>query len=465
MGSGVDRAATHAPGERHPITSGRVNSRRCAANRRPRPPRDCWVPVGWYGVPLRIRPNARPRLPVTGDRVEEVHPGSLGVTKPVSSGGITTSGRSPRAEPVQRLRHRFRNTGRSAWHRMQNNLLVAAQAGLAAALSWVVARELLNNPQPTFAPAAAVGVIAAALGNRFRRAIELIGGVLLGLAIGDLLIILLGTGPIQTGLIVFLAITAASALRGSGALLVQAGATAALVATLTPTTSDLELPRTLNALVGGVVGLFVVLVLAPLNPLRAVRRVADPALDQFAREMTAAAHALARADAREVEAVLDRMRDAEPELNQLLEVVTAAAEVVRLSPLRWRRRRALNAYREGVQHMERAFRNSRSLVRRINTTLRDEERVPPDLPAGVEHFGEAVRLLHREFLATQEPVQARKRALEAVREAGRAYRHGLGFSGAIVASQLRAVASDLLRATGLPRDEARHLVQQAAADG
>ncbi|MFI6784612.1 aromatic acid exporter family protein [Micromonospora sp. NPDC050276] len=339
---------------------------------------------------------------------------------------------------------------------------MAAQAGLAATLSWVVAREVLNNPQPTFAPVAAVGVIAAALGNRFRRAIELIVGVVLGIAIGDLLIILLGTGPLQTGVIVFLAVATAAVLRGSGALLVQAGVTAALVATLTPTAPDLELPRTLNALVGGLVGLFVVLVLAPLHPLRAVRRVADPALDRFAREMTAAARALARADADQAEEVLDRMRNAEPDLDHLLEVVSAADEVVRLSPPWWRRRRVVNAYRDGVQHMERAFRNSRGLVRRINTAVRDEEPVPPELPAGIELFGEAVRLLNREFLAARKPVRARERALAAAREAGRAYRQGLGFSGGIVASQLRAVASDLLRATGVSRAEARRLIRQAA---
>lgn len=33
----------------------------------------------------------------------------------------------------------------------------------------------------------------------------------------------------------------------------------------------------------------------------------------------------------------------------------------------------------------------------------------------------------------------------------------------IVASQLRTVANDLLRATGVPRDEARRLVRRAAA--
>ncbi|SCG40874.1 FUSC family protein [Micromonospora coxensis] len=367
------------------------------------------------------------------------------------------------ADATGPLRDRLSGIGRDSYRRLQTYLIVAVQAGLAAALAWVLAGRVLGNPEPTFAPAAAVGVIAAALGNRTRRTVELIVGVVLGIAVGDLLIAVFGTGPWQTGVIVFLAITGAVLVRGGGALMTQAGGTAVLIATLTPTAPDLELPRTVNALVGGAVGLFVVLVLAPLNPLRTVRRVADPALDLFAREMSASARALATGDARDAERVLDRMRAAEPELSRLGEVVGAADEVVRFSPVRWRRRRALAAYRRGVEHMDRAFRNSRALVRRIGTTLRDGEPVPAGLPAAVEHFGEAVRLLHREFLAAREPVRARDRVLAAVREAGAACRQDMGFSGTIVVSQLRTAANDLLRATGVPRDEARRMVRRAAA--
>lgn len=364
---------------------------------------------------------------------------------------------------VPAARDRMADVGRNSWQRLQAYLIVAVQAGLAAALSWLVASEVLGNPEPTFAPAAAVGVIAAALGNRARRTIELVVGVVLGIAVGDLLILAVGTGPWQTAIIVFAAVTVAAAVRGTGALMTQAGGTAVLIATLTPTTPGLELPRAINALVGGLVGLFVVLVLAPLNPLRTVRRVADPALDLFARQMSASAQALAEGDAHRAEQVLDQMRDTETELKRLDEMVHAAHEVVRLSPVRWRRRRTLAAYARGVDHMDRAYRNSRTLVRRIGTTLRHGEPVPPDLPAAVEQLGEAVRLLHREFLAAGEPAQARERVLSAVEHAGAACRQDIGFSGTVVVSQLRTAANDLLRATGIPRDEARRLVRHAAA--
>lgn len=365
--------------------------------------------------------------------------------------------------PVAWARDRVRRAGRNGHQRMQTYLMVAAQAGLAATIAWVVAAHLLHNAEPTFAPAAAVGVIAAGYGNRARRTVELIVGVLVGITVGDLLIVAFGTGPWQTGVIVFLAVGAAALVRGSGALMTQAGGTAVLVATLTPTAPDLELPRTVNALVGGATGLLVVLLLAPINPMRTVRRVAGHALDIFAREMTAAAEALACGDARAAEESLDRLRAARSELDQLDGAVTAADEVVRYSPVRWRRRRTLAAYRRGVKHMNRSFGNSRALVRRIGTVLRDREPVPPDLPAAVERFGEAVRALHRDFLAAREPVGARERVLRAVRHAGVACREEVGFSGTIVVSQLRTAANDLLRATGVPRKQARQMVRRSAA--
>jgi uncharacterized membrane protein YgaE (UPF0421/DUF939 family) len=353
--------------------------------------------------------------------------------------------------------------GRDSVRRLRTYFIIGVQAGLAAAIAWLIAYEVLGTEEPTFAPAAAVAVIAASLGNRARRTVELLLGVGLGIVAGDLLIALLGTGPWQTGLIVFLAVTGAAAVRGTGLLMTQAGATAVLVATLTPGNPGLELPRTINALTGSVVGFVVMLVLAPLNPLRTVRRVAEPSLDLFARQISACATSLADRDVRLAEAVLDQMRDSEPKLTQLTEVVTAADEVVRFSPLRWRRRRDMRAYRHGAKHMALAFRNSRTLVRRAGTALRDAEPVPPDLPAALDHYAAAVRLLHREFLAGQEPVLARERVLQAVRNAGQACRQDIGFSGTIVVSQLRTVANELLRATGVRRDEARRLVRRAAA--
>ncbi|MGV9806844.1 hypothetical protein [Micromonospora chersina] len=82
------------------------------------------------------------------------------------------------------------------------------------------------------------------------------------------------------------------------------------------------------------------------------------------------------------------------------------------------------------------------------------EPVPPDLPAAIETFGQALRLLHRDFLAGRTPEIARSQALHAVEAGRRARSAGLGFSGTIVASQIFIAAGELLQASGLTKAEA-----------
>ncbi|MGW5082587.1 FUSC family protein [Micromonospora echinospora] len=320
---------------------------------------------------------------------------------------------------------------REAFERLRRYFIVALQAGLAAGLAWYVAASVLKNPQPLFAPAAAVGTIAAAIGNRIRRTAELLGGVIVGVLVGDLIIKLIGAGPVQTGLVVALAISLAVVIRGSGAVMVQAGSTAVLLGTVEPSAPDLAVPRTANALVGGGVAMVVAL---PLNPVRVVHRAAGPTLDLFASELTAAASALAARDAGAAEAALTRLEAAEVERKQTTESVGAAREVTALSPWRWRRRAPLRRYQNAAAHLELAYTNSRNMVRRVVALLEAGEPVPRALPVAVERFGQSLRLLHRDFLAGRAPDIARVRAREAAEQAGRARAAGLGFSGTIVAS-------------------------------
>ncbi|GAB3957109.1 hypothetical protein GCM10027614_71560 [Micromonospora vulcania] len=110
--------------------------------------------------------------------------------------------------------------------------------------------EVLHVSQPVFAPISAVSTLAASVGQRLRRTIELIIGVTVGVVIGDLLLTLIGTGWWQLSLIVILAIAVALFLVGSAPVVIQAGATAVLIATLSPSVRDLEIPRFVDALVG-----------------------------------------------------------------------------------------------------------------------------------------------------------------------------------------------------------------------
>ncbi|MEU8254406.1 FUSC family protein [Micromonospora inaquosa] len=342
---------------------------------------------------------------------------------------------------------------------------LALQAGLAAALSWFVAHSLLHVSQPVFAPISAVSTLAASVGQRLRRTIELIIGVTVGVLIGDLLLLVIGTGWWQLALVVVLAIVVALFLAGSAAVVIQAGATAVLIATLSPTVRDLEIPRFVDALVGGGVALLVTAVLLPLNPLRVLNRAARPAMDLLASQLEATAEALATRDAVQARTARGELRQSAGRLKAFVEATQGAQEASTLSPVYWRHRHGpVGRYAQAAEPIDRATRNSGTLIRRSVTLIEDGEPVPESLPTAVADLAQTVRLLKRQFAAGTEPNRAREEALRAVRTAGQAYRDGVGFSGAVVVAQIRTTVSDLLVASGLVQEDANRLVRRAFGD-
>ncbi|XVV12305.1 FUSC family protein [Actinoplanes sp. CA-131856] len=349
---------------------------------------------------------------------------------------------------------------RAGVRRVRGGLALAVQAGVAAGLAWFVAHDLFGRPAPFFAPIAAVITLASSVGQRVKRTSELVLGVAIGIGIGDALILLIGSGPWQIGLIVVLAVLVATAVGGGTPLVVQSASSAVLVATLTSSTG-LPWTRFLDALVGGGIGLIVMTLLLPLNPLSVVRRAADPALQALADGLHRVAAGLGEKDRDEVRDALAGLRAAEGAFAAFSAAVTAARENVAFAPARWRNRGALALYVDGADQVTYMLRNVRVLSRRVDTALGDDEPVPAVLPVSVALLGDAVELLKQEWAKGVEPVAARERALRAATECGRAYEEGVGFSGGVIVAQIRTAATDLLRASGVDYAEAPRLVRRA----
>ena len=355
---------------------------------------------------------------------------------------------------------RSRSGVKAALHRVRGGLALALQSGVAAGLAWFIAHEVIGRPTPFFAPIAAVITLASSVGQRVRRTAELVVGVAIGIGIGDSLILLIGSGPWQIGLVVILAIVVATAVGGGTPLVIQSASSAVLVATLTAATG-LPWTRFFDALVGGAVGLTVMTILLPLNPLTVVRRAADPALRALAGGLRRVGAGLADRDPDEVEAALQGLRAAEGTFAAFAAAVAAASENVAFAPARWRNRGALAEYVDGAAQITYALRNSRVLTRRVLTALNDEEPIPPVLPTSIKLLGDAVDLLREEWAKGVEPTATRERAMRAAAESGRAYDEGVGFSGGVVVAQVRTTVADLLRATGIDHAEATRLVRRA----
>ncbi|MFE9955627.1 aromatic acid exporter family protein [Micromonospora sp. NPDC005299] len=356
--------------------------------------------------------------------------------------------------------------GRLRLRQLELTVVIAVQAGLAAALAALLAQRLLGSGAHVFAPAAAVGTIATAIGQRARRTFELLVGVGLGIVVGDVLRDLLGSGSWQTGLVVTLAVATALLVAGRGGALVgQAGGTAVLIATLAPVEPGLELPRIFDALVGGLVGLFVVALLLPVNPLRVLDRATEPIVTALTTELDAVARALTTRDADAAVHSLDRMRGLDADVGRLNEALSGAEEVVTLAPVRWRRRARFHRYAAAAQHLERVILYARSVARRSATALQYDEPIPPTLADAVTRLGEAVRVMRRECRDGEDLTDTRRLIRESAELAGRAWAQGARSYGDGVITDLRTADSELLRATGCDPNEANRMVRTAAGAG
>jgi uncharacterized membrane protein YgaE (UPF0421/DUF939 family) len=343
------------------------------------------------------------------------------------------------------------------------SLGLAAQAALAAGIAWFVAHNLLHHVQPYFAPISAVATLAVSVGQRMRRAFEIVLGNAFGILLGEILVLIIGRGAWQVSLVVLLAIVIAIFAGGSPALVMQSASASVLVVAIIPSSENYLLSRFNDAIVGGSVGLAVMALLLPLNPLTVVSHAAGPLLDDLANGLAKTAEALAERDPDKAQTALKNLRGAERHFAALKDAIVAGREISRLAPMRWGKRNALSQYIEGYDHLGHTMRNGRVLVRRCVTALRDEEPVPPPLISALHSLADAIRWLRREYAHEMPPDASRSATIRAVRSAAQAYQSGVEFSGSVVVAQIRSMATDLLRATGMDQQEADRTVRKAVA--
>ena len=345
--------------------------------------------------------------------------------------------------------------------RLPSNAWPILQAAVAAGLAYLLAVSVLGNEQPFFAPVAAVVTLGLAPGERGRRAFEVALGVAVGLAIADVAVRLIGVGAAQIGVVVALAM-AAAVLVGERRLLVnQAAISAILVVALQPPDAAFSPDRFVNALVGSGIALGISH-LFPLNAERLVERAARPIFDELAAALDEISGALDGGDRERAEGLLERVRGIDERVRSFNEALSAGYETARLSPTGRRSIKHLELYSGASIRIELSVINTRVLARGAANVLRRGEVVPPTLPAAIRDLSRAVRALGSYLEESMGPEAARRCALEAARSATETLkeRHDLGAS--VLVGQVRSMAVDLLRSTGMNQAEALAALEEAA---
>jgi uncharacterized membrane protein YgaE (UPF0421/DUF939 family) len=370
-----------------------------------------------------------------------------------------------RAQPLlEEAAQRSRTSARVRADRLKLAARSIAQVTLAALGAWVVATEVVGHARPFFAPVAAIITLGLTLGQRGRRAVEVVIGVTLGIAVGDLLVLALGTGAWQLAVVVALSFTVALLLGPGQMFAQQAAVSAALVATLQPPTGGITFARALDALVGGTIALIVNALVLPADPARIVRQAARPVLLELAAVLEDIARALTTRDPEAAQAALDRGRGIDELQRDFEEALAVGRETARLAPPRWRRLGIVETYAAAAAQIDLAVRNVRVLARAARRAVDLDDNVPEGVHAALADLAAAVRALD-DVLCDPDATRAgsvREPALRAAARATLVLEQTGNMSVSVIVGQIRSTAVDILRGSGMTYREAADAVRAAA---
>ncbi|HSF97180.1 MAG TPA: FUSC family protein [Ornithinibacter sp.] len=349
--------------------------------------------------------------------------------------------------------HLARGVDRLRWR-----WVLIAQIGVAVLVSWLVAKHVLGHTNPFFAPVTAILCLGLTYGQRLRRIAEVTIGVAIGVLVGDLVVLVLGSGAWQMALVVVVAMSLAVVLSSGQLLVIQAGVQSVFIVALVADQSA-AFSRWLDAVVGGVVAL-VIGAVAPTSPVRRPRQEAARTVREVSSTLRVVVTALHGRDRVLADAALNRSRAME---GQLVELRTAASEgvaVVRQSPLLRGHAPMAQAASELVVPLDRCVRNLRVLARRASVSITRHEVVPDRYVDLVAALADASDDLARVLDEHAAPTAARA-VLERVAGLSARVDPGAGLSAEMIRGQVRSMVVDLLVVAGLDDDEALLLVPES----
>ena len=347
---------------------------------------------------------------------------------------------------------RTRRALRTARSRLRGRMLPIVQNAIAAVAAWSLATVLLPDPRPAFAAIAAVIAVGVTHGERAGRAFQLVAGVVVGITVATLLISVIGTGPWQIGVLVILAMAAATALGGGEIVVVEAAVSAILLVALDPGAADGFSPtRIVEGAIGGAVALAVSSVLFPPDPALAPGRAAQAMFVELGRALERIAHALDARDPGAAERALVDARGIDELIRSVEEEVSTGRETARFTPPRRSARVQLDRYARSIPQVDYAVRNTRVLARHVINLVREHEEVPEGLAVAVRDLSNAVWELAAAYDAPSHAEPARRLAVQAA--AGAAAIPEGSTDLVLVRGQVRSAAADLVRAAELVSDQ------------
>ena len=333
-----------------------------------------------------------------------------------------------------------------ARRRLRGRMWPILQTAAAAVAAWYLALALLGGEQPLFAPIAAVIALGATVGQRGQRAFELVGGVILGIAVADLIVAAIGTGPWQAGVMVVLAMGTAVALGGRELLVAEAAVSAILIATLPGAGSGFPPERFLEAIIGGGVALLASVLLFPPDPALLVGRALNRLFADLGRALGDVARALEEGDVEAAERAQELGQGLSAHLVEVRTELLEVREAVRFAPPRRGARGQLAQIERSLGAVDYAARDVTVLARNALRFLRAGALAPEPLHQAGAELADATWELAAAYDDERRVEQVRRLALAAATKASGLAEDARDLRLSEVVAPLRSVAVDLVRA-------------------
>ncbi|MGL3807806.1 FUSC family protein [Paeniglutamicibacter sp. R2-26] len=355
----------------------------------------------------------------------------------------------------------IKRRSRVGMRRARSSMPKIIQMTLCAILAYWIAERVLGHEGPIFA--ATSGLLALGFGAQttLRRTMEVAVGCTLGVAVGDLLLTVLGNGLWQAATVLFLSLTIARFLDSGPIFTTQLGLQSLLVVLL-PIGEAGPFARSLDAVVGSACALLILMIL-PRDPRRTPMADLGKLLGELSGVLQECGRAVGNSDSTLAFHALIRARATQPLMDALPGALDLAREVATLAPAHRRHRSDIDRLVVTADKTDLAVRNSRVLARRLTTVIDNaalSDRGVETVAGLLTELSEAVDALGHAVLEPTDSGYSRaisraKRELSdcAARLDPNAL-HISGMQGEGMVLLLRPLVVDLLEATGTRHEDA-----------
>jgi len=336
--------------------------------------------------------------------------------------------------------------GHAAIQRLRSVSFPIIQTSVASGLAWYIAADVLDHPQPFFAPIASAVCLSISNVLRAQRAVQMMIGVSLGIWMGGLVQGLIGTGVVPIAVVVLISLSVAVVIGrgfiGQGMMFVnQTVVSSILVLALYRGGAVYE--RIYDALIGGSLAIVFAVLLFPANPLTVLRRARIAVLVALHGVLSRTADfAAGRRDAAAdwPLSAVDRVHE---QIGDLIRARTTARQVARISPRRWGLSGSVRAADHQALHLALLAVSVLQLARVVAPALDGCTWLPPTAPAVLAELVAATDLAEKEPVAAIQHVAAARVLAEELHSVARDRRE------VVLADAVQVCIDDLQRVIDL----------------